>query len=186
MLSFLSDRRPDFKRHRWRNVIVFSLLLFAGLLFPPKIFAATSVGGRISTNTTWTLPGSPYVVTSSVQFYPTNSTPITLTIEPGVVVKFQTGTSLQIASGTGYPASLNAVGTAGSPIIFTSYKDDTAGGDSNGDGGTTSPAPGNWDYIYLNQDSDSSILNYTEVRYGEGIGPILTSEIQIPMSERRS
>ncbi|MCC7202529.1 MAG: right-handed parallel beta-helix repeat-containing protein, partial [Nitrospirae bacterium] len=143
-----------------------TLLLFAILLFPSGIFAATSVGGRISTDTTWTLSGSPYVVTSSVQFYGTTSTPITLTIQPGVVVKFQTGTYLQIANGTSYPASLNAAGMAEAPIVFTSYKDDTAGGDTNGDGSATTPAPGNWNYIYLYQGSGSSVLDHTEVRYG--------------------
>ncbi len=170
MLTFLSDRRLNFKKHLSRDVIVSILFLVAGLLSPPGIFAATSVGGRVSTDTTWTLSGSPYVVTSSVQFYGMTSTPITLTIEPGVVVKFQTGTYLQIANGTSYPASLNAVGTVEAPIVFTSYKDDTAGGDTNGDGSATTPAPGNWNYLYLWRGSNSSVLDHTDVRYGGGGG----------------
>ncbi len=153
-------------RYFWHTTVVLAILVVAILLFPSGGFAATSVGGRISTDTTWALSGSPYIVTSSVQFYGNTSTPITLTIEPGVVVKFQTGTYLQIANGTSYPAVLNAAGTTGSPIIFTSYKDDTAGGDSNGDGSATSPAPGNWNYIYLRSGSSSSVLDHMEVRYG--------------------
>ncbi|MCC7202329.1 MAG: hypothetical protein IT393_06700, partial [Nitrospirae bacterium] len=107
------------------NSFIFIPLLIVILFLPIGAFASTSVGGRISTDTTWTLSGSPYVVTSAVQFYGNTSTPITLTIEPGVVVKFQTGTYLQIANGMNYPAGLNAFGTAEAPIIFTSYKDDT-------------------------------------------------------------
>ncbi|MCC7201040.1 MAG: hypothetical protein IT393_00005, partial [Nitrospirae bacterium] len=103
----------------------FIWLLLSLILIIPDIVYSQTVGGRISTDTTWTLSGSPYVVTSSVQFYGNTSTPITLTIEPGVVVKFQTGTYLQIANGMNYPAGLNAFGTAEAPIIFTSYKDDT-------------------------------------------------------------
>lgn len=160
----------NFIRYFRHKTVLFALLVVAILLFPSGGFAATSVGGRISTDTTWTLSGSPYIVTSSVQFYGTTSTPITLTIEPGVVVKFQTGTYLQIANGTNYPAVLSAAGTAGAPIIFTSYKDDTAGGDTNGDGSATSPAPGNWNYVSLWQGSSSSVLGHTEVRYGGGGG----------------
>ena len=44
----------------------------------------TDVGGEIAVDTTWTLAGSPYVLTSDVVI----TTGVTLTIEPGVVVTY--------------------------------------------------------------------------------------------------
>jgi RHS repeat-associated protein len=105
------------------------------------VISMLSVGGGIGTSTTWTLANSPYEVTSNV----TVSSPATLTIEPGVVVKFNVGTNLTILDG----ATLTANGTSAAPITFTSIKDDSVGGDLNGDGAATTPAPGNWDGIYI-------------------------------------
>jgi RHS repeat-associated protein len=105
------------------------------------VISMLAVGGGISTNTTWTLANSPYEVTSSV----TVSSPATLTIESGVVVKFHAGTNLTILDG----ATITANGTSVAPITFTSIKDDSVGGDLNGDGSATTPAPGNWDGIYI-------------------------------------
>lgn len=105
------------------------------------VISMLSVGGSISSNTTWALADSPFEVTSNV----TVSSPATLTIEPGVVVKFDAGTNLTILDG----ATLTANGTTGSPITFTSIKDDSVGGDLNGDGTATTPSPGDWDGIYI-------------------------------------
>lgn len=103
--------------------------------------AMLSVGGPITTNTTWALADSPFEVTSNV----TVNTGSTLTIEPGVVVKFDAGTNLTVLDG----ATITANGTAAAPITFTSIKDDSVGGDLNGDGNATTPAPGDWDGIYI-------------------------------------
>src|SRR4051794_36371340 len=74
--------------------------------------AATHVSGTFSTSRTWTAASSPYVVDSTV----TVGGASTLTIEPGVVVKFAGGNTATLAvNGT-----LNALGTASNRIVFTS------------------------------------------------------------------
>lgn len=52
----------------------------------------TNVSGYILSNTTWTLAGSPYIVTGNTLV----NNGVTLTIEPGVVVKFDSTKALQI------------------------------------------------------------------------------------------
>ncbi len=115
----------------------------------------THVSGTISTNTTWTSAGSPYVLDGNV----TVASGVTLTVNPGVVVKFNGQFRTLVVNGT-----LSAIGTAGSRITFTSIQDDTVGGDSNGDGSATSGAPGQWSDIKFN--SNTSQLSYVDVRYG--------------------
>ena len=121
------------------------LLLSSCLLFITTAGASamTNVSGTISQDTDWNAAGSPYVLTGSV----TVSSGVTLTIEQDVVVKPQyTGTSL-IINGT-----LNATGA-----IFTSSKDDVHGGDTNGDGAATSPAPGDWSNVNFATGSSGSL-----------------------------
>lgn len=52
--------------------------------------ADTNVSGMISTDTTWTLTKSPYIVTGNILV----SNGAALTIEPGVTVKVNSGKSL--------------------------------------------------------------------------------------------
>ena len=73
--------------------------------------AQTFVTGGIYSNTTWTTAGSPYIVTDTVAI----ETNDTLTILPGVVVKFNTNAYLYNKGGV-----LIAIGTPTDSIIFTS------------------------------------------------------------------
>jgi hypothetical protein len=95
--------------------------------------ACDPVTGSISTNTTWTKAGAPYILPGAC-FVENGAI---LTIQPGVVVRWQPRTA-NVTPGTiaGTPGSLivtstgkiQAVGTPAEPIIFT-----TAAIDQNGD-----------------------------------------------------
>jgi len=97
------------------------LIISIFLSYFQPAYAATNVGGAISEDTTWTLAGSPYVVSGGMVV----NAGKTLTIDPGVVVKFENNAYLEVLG------TLKAVGTAGNPIYFTDKQDDSVGGDTN-------------------------------------------------------
>ncbi len=83
-----------------------------------------SVNGNITSNTTWET-GKTYILESRIAVV----NGVTLTIQPGVIVKGNAGsaanaTALIIAQG----AKIDAQGTASSPIIFTSIADNIVPG----------------------------------------------------------
>lgn len=75
-----------------------------------KLMADTEIGGNIQEDTVLTLANSPYLVTSSISLFPD----VTLTIEPGVVIKFQNYKQLTIGG------TILAIGNVDDPITFTS------------------------------------------------------------------
>lgn len=79
----------------------------------------TEVGGPIISDTMWTHVNSPYLVTENLEVWED----VTLTIEPGVVVRFDTAKKLQVRG------TLVARGTASSPIVFTSNQTEPSAGD---------------------------------------------------------
>ena len=139
-------------------------------LCPAMALAQTvPITGNVTTNTTWgptgTVVGDIFWVQANVAI----NAGVTLTIEPGVIVKFDLSRQLTV-NGT-----LSAVGTAGNETILTSIRDDV-GGDTNGDANATIPAAANWYGIrFPDAAPDASVLDYCDVRYaGTGSGGALT------------
>jgi parallel beta-helix repeat protein len=130
------------------------MILMVTALFSRAAQAATTVSGTLSSDTLWTAAAGPYYVSGNV----TINGGVTLTVEQGTVVKFAQGQGLFV-NGT-----LNAVGEVGSEIVFTDFRDDTVGDDSNGDGGATLPAPGWWRGIVVNN-LGTATLTRCVVRY---------------------
>jgi len=124
--------------------------------------ALTPVAGVIGSDATWDPSGNPYVMTDDV----TVAEEVTLTLSPGVVVKADSVSRELIVRGT-----LVATGTAEQPIVLTSYKDDTAYGDTNGDGSATTPSFGDWVGVGFAASSPGGIGDFVEIRhtgyYGE-------------------
>jgi len=80
------------------------------ILFITFGYSQTDISGGIYEDTTWDLTGSPYIVTGEVVVFEGK----TLTIDPGVVVKFDSGISLELRG------KLVAIGTFTEQITFTS------------------------------------------------------------------
>ena len=111
-------------------------------------------GGSVPSDAIWT-SDSPYILNAPVSV----AEGATLTLSPGTIVKGGFSDALNV-SGT-----LIADGTESKPIIFTSYRDDTAGGDTNDDGDATTPAAGNWNGLYFADTSINNVLDQVVVRY---------------------
>jgi len=84
-----------------------------------------------------------------------------LNIDPGVVIKFYQYGKLTING------AIKAIGKKDNKIIFTSYNDDSASGDTNNNGTGSIPGNGDWggmDYNGTASDVDN-VLKNCEVRY---------------------
>ena len=115
--------------------------------------------GTIDQNTTWDSYGSPYIINGAV----TVNEGVTLTIAPGAQVKLGWGYGNQgqlVINGT-----LIADGTDAQKIVFTSDRDDTVGGDTNGDGNGTSPWFGDWHTIQFGSTSRNNLLDQVIIKY---------------------
>ncbi len=140
-----------------KKLLTLIAMLIIGLTSNP-MNAQTNVSGLISSNTNWTIANHPYIVTGNILV----NNGVTLTIEPGVIVKFNSGLSMQI------DGELLAQGTSSNKITFTSNTADTAGA---------------WGYIYFSDASadavyenniygnyiSGSILEYCILQYAGGI-----------------
>lgn len=102
----------------------------------------------------------PYILSHNITIASGN----VLTINPGVIIK-----STYYGIGFTVNGAIKAIGTKNEKIIFTSSKDDSAGGDTNNDG-TSSIAANDWGGLKFNDSASDTdnILRNVEVRYTYG------------------
>ncbi|HUU30387.1 MAG TPA: PQQ-binding-like beta-propeller repeat protein [archaeon] len=120
---------------RYAIMLLYSILL----LNAPQAAAETHVSGGIFADATWTVANSPYIVDSNIVVFPG----CTLTIEPGVTVKFKDTTSLEVRG------KLYAVGRQANHIVFTSF--------------SSSPVAGSWYGVWGGEE----IIQYCEFFYAQ-------------------
>ncbi len=132
-------------------------LLIVTFIIPSDVLADTVIpyGTNISGNITWTKAASPYIVTGMGV-----AADGVLTIEPGTIVKFDLYGGMGVVGKLSVGAQIPA-----EPVIITSIRDDSVGGDSNGDGTASAPLAGDWNGIYL-QGAGENVITNAVVRYG--------------------
>jgi parallel beta-helix repeat protein len=92
----------------------------------------------------------------------------TLTIKDGVVLKFIAPYYPTYKTGIIVNGAFSAIGTNNSPIVLTSIKDDSKGGDTNGDGNSSVPNRNDWSNIRFNSSSldATNVLRNCILNYG--------------------
>ena len=83
----------------------------------------------------------------------------TLTLQAGTIVKFRSARTVNVTG------TLRTTGTSGSPVVFTAFADDSAAGDTNGNGASGGAAT-SWYGIVFASTASGSILDHADVRYG--------------------
>lgn len=119
-------------------------------------YLLTKDGIALTQNKTLATTSSPYIISNNFLV----ASGATLTINPGVVIKFlnASGAALKVEG------VLKAEGTVDEPIVFTSIKDDAYGGDTNQDAASTTPAAGDWNSIKIL--ANGSVIDQAIIRYG--------------------
>ncbi len=137
-----------------------------------------AVSGTLAANWSLPYPGLPVVLKSAGLTVPYGNT---LTLAAGTVLKGDPNASLQVNGG------LIANGTAASPVVMTSIKDDSAGGDTNNDAAATTPAAGDWGAINVSMGSAAPAaptlnLAFTRVSYDQHVYVSTASSVSVTNS----
>ena len=137
---------------RSQYFFIIGLLSILYLLLPFSAQAEFFISEDVNEDTVWSVDQSPYIIENSIAI----NKDATLTINPGVVVKFMDSTSV------GVFGKIQAQGEGENRVVFTSFYDDEYGGDTDIEEGfeeaeDIEASVGDWEGIYfLSEDSDSS------------------------------
>ncbi len=137
-----------------------------------EIFVVAGAGNNVFADMTIPNRGLPVRITGDMKVGPSgnNTNTVTLTLDPGVVLKFPkastttAGGRVVFGGNGGSPNNatgvLNALGTASQPIVFTS--------------GEVTPAPGDWVGLWLDT-ANGSRLDHVEIGYAGAFSGIVAT-----------
>lgn len=149
LLHDRGSKRPGYQRVR----TLFQQLLVAAIASLACGYAfGLTVSGELSADTHWRQADSPVLIASTVSV----NDGAQLRIDPGVVVAFADGASLEVVSG-----SLHAQGLAPEPVSFISQRELEGAQPSSGEWGSVILGPGTR--------SSATLLEHVNIRHGHGI-----------------
>ncbi|MFH1864808.1 MAG: right-handed parallel beta-helix repeat-containing protein [Candidatus Eisenbacteria bacterium] len=120
------------------------LCVLVAMAVASPVVAQTYITGDITSSTSWTPAGSPYIIQADVEITGNS----TLSIQAGVTVAFDGN----YIFGTAWGSALIATGTLGDGVLFTS------------NAGT--PAPADWKWVVINGPNPSS-FQYCTFEFAE-------------------
>ncbi len=117
--------------------------------------------------------GIPYIVSPSVRIPPQ----VTVRVAGGNVIKFAETSPVEGRMWT-VEGRFETLGTSAQPVVMTSLRDDTAGGDTNNDGNKTAPLDSGYaDWASLTvKNGGAANLSSTTLRYGGYLNTYWSSE----------
>ncbi len=134
-----------------------SLIVLGLFCIPSVVFGYTVVSSDIEVDTVWNKVGNPYVVEGEVSVFYGK----VLTLNPGVIVKFKSGSSFFV------DGSLKVLGIENEKVYLTSFSNDSVGGDSNSDGLLTNASSEyDWNVVVNGLYSE---IHHADISFSEGL-----------------